>query len=164
VRRWAYSLVALGLTALTLPSDAAEHLVRLVTDGAEGRFRFEPPIVFAAPGDAVRLVPDSRLHGAKSIAGMLPAATAPWRGRMGQEVRVELRQPGVYGLKCTAHYTLGMVGLIVVGGDPTNWGAAQAVRHPPAPAAVLEQLFGTAACQLGPAHAAQCARTTASLR
>jgi pseudoazurin len=157
-------LAALGLALLALPTGAAEHLVRLATDGTEGRFRFEPPIVFAAPGDAVRLVPDSRLHGAKSIAGMLPAATAPWRGRMGQEVRVELRQPGVYGLKCTAHYTLGMVGLIVVGGDPANWAAAQAVRHPPAPAAVVEQLFAAAACRLGPAHAAQCARTTADVR
>jgi pseudoazurin len=131
---------------------AAEHVMRLMTDAPQGRFSFEPPILFAAVGDGVRLVPSSRLHAVKSIAGMLPEGVKPWRGRMGEEVQLRLDTPGVYGLKCSAHYQIGMVALIVVGDARPNWDAARAVRHPPLPAGVLDRLFNVAACRL---HLAQ---------
>lgn len=145
--------IALGLPAV---ASAAEHVVRLVTEGPDGRFRFEPPLVFAAPGDDIRFVPDSGLHGVKSIAGMLPAGVASWRGRMGEEVTVRLDRPGVYGVKCGAHYSIGMVGLVVVGDGTANWSTARAVRHPPMPSDVLAELFDAAACHLGSAAVDQC--------
>jgi pseudoazurin len=148
--------MATGL-GFSAAASGAEQVVRLVTDSPQGRFRFEPPLVFAAPGDEVRFVPDSGLHGVKSIAGMLPAGVASWRGRMGQEVTIRVDRPGVYGVKCGAHYSIGMVGLIVVGREPPNWSAARTVRHPPVPADFLARLFQAVACQLGSAPATSCA-------
>ncbi len=142
-------------------SRAEEHVVRLVTDGAEGRFRFEPQLVLAAVGDEVRFEPADRLHAVKSIGGMLPEGVAPWRGRMGEEVRLRVQAPGVYGVKCSAHYQIGMVALIVAGDAPPNWDAARAVRHAPMAAERMEGLFREAACRLGrPAEG--CARTAAA--
>lgn len=157
--------VAMAVTAglmLACPraADAAEHLVRLLMESEAGRFRFEPELVLAEPGDEIRFEPDSRLHAVKSIAGMLPEGAPPWRGRMGEAVALRLEQPGVYGVKCPAHYSLGMVALILVGHDPPNWAEARAVRHPPAAAAAMSALFGEAACRLGPAFAAQCPAET----
>jgi pseudoazurin len=151
----------LTLAAALLLADravlAAEHVVRLITEDEVGRFRFEPPILMTQPGDAVRFEPDSRIHAVKSLRGMLPEGATPWRGRMGEPVVVRLDRPGVYGLKCPAHYQVGMVALILVGDRPANWRAARAVRHPPMPSERFGQLFVQAACQLGPDYRADCA-------
>jgi pseudoazurin len=143
-------LALVQLVVVTGPTvaAAAEHVVHLVTESEAGRFRFEPPLLSVAPGDTVRFSPDSRLHASKSIAGMLPEGAAPWRSRLGEEIVVRLDVPGVYGVKCPAHYEVGMVGLILVGGSARNWNAARAVRHPPMPTEVLQQLFARAACRL----------------
>jgi pseudoazurin len=152
----ACTVVWLVLLAGT-PTQAAEHVVRLLTESDEGRFRFEPPLVFAAVGDTVRFVPDNRLHAVKSVAGMLPDGVPGWRGRMGEELVVALEQPGVYGIKCQAHYQVGMVALIVVGSRPPNWRTARAVRHPPMPTEVFQGLFAEAACAEGSAYPEDCA-------
>jgi pseudoazurin len=127
---------------------AAEHVVRLVTEDAGGRFRFDPRTVFAQPGDRVRFEPDDGMHAVKSVAGMLPEGAAPFRGRMGEAVVVELDRPGVYGVKCRSGYEVGMVGLLVVGDRPPNWERAQEVRHPPTAAYAFHDLFAEAACRL----------------
>ena len=36
-------------------------------------------------------------------------------GKMGEDVAVKFDQAGIYGVKCTPHYGMGMVALIVVG-------------------------------------------------
>ena len=76
VRTGALALLALlaALAVAERAARAAEHIVRLITEDEVGRFRFEPPILLAQPGDEVRFEPDSRLHAIKSVAGMLPAS------------------------------------------------------------------------------------------
>ena len=39
---------------------------------------------------------------------------------MNEEVSVKFDVEGIYGYKCTQHYILGMVGLIVVGDSNVN--------------------------------------------
>ena len=134
-------------------ASAAEYVVHLVTEGAHGRFMFDPPVLFAQPGDTVRFVPDDAMHAVKSIAGMLPEGAAPWRGRMGEEIVVELDQPGVYGVKCRSGYDVGMVGMLVVGDDPPNFEQAQKVRHPPAASMAFQAMFAEVGCRL---HLSDC--------
>ena len=110
------SLAALLALALVVGSVhvraawAAEHVMKLVTEDANGRFHFEPALVVAEPGDSVRFEPDGPMHAVKSVAGMLPEGVAPWRGRMGEELVVQLDRPGLYGVKCRSGYEVGMVG------------------------------------------------------
>jgi pseudoazurin len=149
--RCSAALLALALlpaTVLAPVAFAAEHVMRLVTEGTDGRFRFEPPLMLAEPGDTVRFVPQDAMHAVKSVAGMLPDGVAPWRARMGEELVVPLAQQGVYGVKCRSGYEVGMVGLIVVGDSAANWASAEAVRHPPAASAAFAALFSEAACTL----------------
>jgi pseudoazurin len=149
--RRAAALLALGAVSATVvvsAAFAAEHVMSLVTEGTHGRFRFDPPLVLAQPGDTVRFVPQDSMHAVKSVAGMLPEGVAPWRGRMGEELVVPLPQPGVYGVKCRSGYEVGMVGLIVVGDNEANWASAAAVRHPPTASSAFAALFAEAACAL----------------
>lgn len=41
----------------------------------------------------------------------------PFKGKINQEIEVTLTVPGVYGIKCSPHYDMGMVMLIQVGKD-----------------------------------------------
>ena len=70
---------------------------------------------------------------------------------------VPLERSGVYGVKCQAHYQVGMVALVIVGRDPANMRAARSVRHPPTPTETFATLFAEAACELDPARAGACA-------
>jgi pseudoazurin len=147
-------VLAHGMAAST--AEAAEHLVRMLTDSAQGRFQFVPAIVMIEPGDDVRFVPDTHMHAVKSTAATQPEGAPRGWGRMGEAIVVRLEQPGVYGFKCAAHYQIGMVGMIIVGREPPNWQAAKAVRHPPMPTAAFNLLFAKAACRLGAAYRAEC--------
>ena len=52
---------------------------------------------------------------------MIPDGANKWKSKIGKDFEVTLQIPGVYGYKCTPHYGIGMVGLIVVEGN--NWRA-----------------------------------------
>lgn len=154
------ALAALALLAMPgvveHAARAAEHVVHLITEDDAGRFRFEPPLLLAQPGDDVRFEPDSRQHAVKSVPGMLPEGVKPWRSQMGEPMVLHLERSGVYGLKCPAHYQVGMVALILVGDRLANWRSARAVRHPPMTTEVFERLFAQAACRLGPDYRNDC--------
>lgn len=120
----------------------------MVTEDVQGRFRFEPPLIWAQPGDRLRFLPDSHLHGTKTIPGMLPPGATSWWSPMGEPLTVTLEVPGIYGFKCPSHYGLGMVGLVVVGDPRPNLDAARRVPHPPLAAAAFEKLFARVDCGL----------------
>ncbi len=123
------------------PAVAAEVTVTMVTDGPGGRFRFEPAIVRIRPGDTVRFVAHDPIHATKSIPGMMPAGAAPWWGEMGKPLEVTFTVPGIYGFKCPSHYTVGMVGLIIVGDSAPNLEEARALRHPRMAQEAFDRLF-----------------------
>ena len=120
--------VAISASLASVAANAAEHEVKMLNKGAEGIMVFEPNVVKVAPGDSVHFVAADKGHNVESIDGMIPEGAAPFKGEMNKDVTVTLDKPGVYGFKCKPHYTLGMVGLIVVG-EPVNKTAAAAVKQ-----------------------------------
>lgn len=112
---------------------AAEHTVQMLNRGPGGAMVFSPAVVHARPGDTIRYVPTDPGHNAETIAGMLPAGVSVTRGAMGREFVLRVTQPGVYGVKCAPHYSMGMVGLVQVGTDDANVTAVRtaAARTPP---------------------------------
>ncbi len=125
-------LVALALLASPLPATAKEIVVHMKNQGADGAMVFEPSFVKAAPGDVVRFKPTDVAHNAETMANMLPAGATPMKGAMNREVAMTVTKPGLYGIKCMPHYSMGMVALIQVG-KPTaaDIAAAKAVKLPP---------------------------------
>ncbi|MCJ2082267.1 pseudoazurin [Methylobacterium sp. J-090] len=108
---------------------AAEVTVKTLNSGADGMMVFEPAFVKLAPGDSIRFVPTDKGHNAELIKGMAPEGAAPFKTVVGKEEVVTFDKPGVYGIKCSPHYIMGMIGLVVVGDAPANLEAAKAVAH-----------------------------------
>ena len=121
------SIVALALAS---PAAAKDVQVKMLNKGASGAMVFEPALVKVAPGDTVTFVPTDLGHNAESIAGMIPAGAAPFKGKMNQNLTVKFTKPGVYGYKCLPHYSMGMVGVVIVGNSTANMAQAKAVSHP----------------------------------
>lgn len=124
-------VAAAALAALMIAgaAQAADHQVQMLNKGDKGAMVFQPDFVQAAPGDTVTFVPTDKGHDAESIKGMIPDGAEAFKGKIGQPITVTLTAEGIYGVKCSPHYGMGMVALIVVG-TPGNLEAANAVKHP----------------------------------
>ena len=133
--------VAVSALLASVAANAAEHEVKMLNKGAEGIMVFEPNVVKVAPGDSVHFVAADKGHNVESIDGMIPEGAAPFKGEMNKDVTVTLDKPGIYGFKCKPHYSMGMVGLIVVG-EPVNKTAAAAVEQKGKAKKKFEDLLG----------------------
>ncbi|MFT4149824.1 MAG: pseudoazurin [Paracoccaceae bacterium] len=111
-------------------AQAAEVEIHMMNKGADGAMVFEPAFVKVAPGDTVKFIPTDKSHDVEAIKEMLPAGVAPFKGEMNKEFDLTVTEPGVYGIKCTPHFAMGMVALIQVGDAPANLDAAKAVKLP----------------------------------
>jgi pseudoazurin len=109
-------------------AQAAEIEVHMLNKGAKGGMVFEPDFIQAAPGDTVKFLPTDKGHNAESIKGMLPDGVEKFKSKINQEFVLTVEKDGLYGVKCTPHYGLGMVALIAVG-EPVNEEAAKAVKQ-----------------------------------
>lgn len=123
-------LVALCLIAAASPAMAKDITVQMKNMGKDGMMVFEPAFVKASVGDTVHFVPTDKSHNAETIEGMLPDGVAHSVGGMNQEMTLKIDKPGVYGVKCKPHFSMGMVALVQAGAKPANLDAAKAVKLP----------------------------------
>lgn len=134
-------ILAASFAALTIGSaQTADHEIQMLNKGDKGAMVFQPDFIEATIGDTVTFVPIDKGHDAESIKGMIPDGVEPFKGKINEQITVTLTAEGVYGVKCTPHYGMGMVALITVG-KPVNLEAAQEVKHPGKAKKVFSDLF-----------------------
>jgi pseudoazurin len=134
--------IAAAFAALLLAGNAqaADHQVQMLNKGEKGAMVFQPAFITAAPGDTVTFLPTDKSHDAQSIKDMLPEGAEPFKGKMNEQITVTFDKEGVYGVKCTPHYGMGMVALVVVG-KPVNLDQAKAVKQTGKAKKVFDELF-----------------------
>ncbi len=119
---------ALVLTSLAYGSagaNAAEHIVRIVSDYENLRMMFVPKFLEIQPGDRVTWVneadeehdvitfPDGYPQGAEGFQ-------SPVMTRAGERFSQQLEVSGTYEYHCIPHLPMGMHGLIIVGRPSEN--------------------------------------------
>jgi pseudoazurin len=135
-------------TLFALPASAANFEVKMLNKGADGQvMAFEPAFLRVQPGDTVHFVPADKGHDVESIKGFLPDGAEPFKGKISQELTVTFQTPGLYGYRCSPHFSMGMVGLIEVGNAPANLDAAKSIKLPPLATKRMAGLFDQAAAQ-----------------
>ena len=135
-------LITASFAGLLLATGAyAENFdVKMLNKGADGAMVFEPAFVKAAVGDTVTFLSTDKGHNAEGIEGMLPEGVEAFKSGMGEDYVLTLTAEGVYGVKCTPHYSMGMVALIQTGA-PVNLDAAAAVTQKGKAKTRFEPLF-----------------------
>ncbi len=116
--------------ALAAPALAAEHEVHMLNKGAAGTMVFEPAFVKAAPGDVIHFIPTDKSHNVEAIKEILPAGVAPFKSELSAPYDLTVTEAGLYAVKCTPHFAMGMVALVQVGDAPANLDAAKAAKLP----------------------------------
>lgn len=122
-------LIAAAGLAIALPAAADEVSVKMLNSGPGGMMVFDPAFVRLKPGDSIKFVPTDKGHNVETIKGMAPEGADPVKSAVGQEAVVKFDKEGVYGFKCSPHYMMGMVALVLVGDKRDNLEAAKAVQH-----------------------------------
>lgn len=100
---------------------AQDYTVKMLNQGAEGTFVFEPSFLQVKPGDSVTFKATDAGHD--SVSYLVPAGATPWKGELGKDVKVTFSKEGVYLYECAPHHQFGMLGVIQVG-KATNKAAA----------------------------------------
>lgn len=126
-------------------ASAADIEIQMLNKGADGAMVFEPSFVQAQPGDTVHFVAVDKGHDVEAVKGMLPDGVEAFKGKMSENFDLTVTQEGVYGVKCTPHFPMGMVALIVVGDPSANLEAAKAVKNPKK----AQERFDAAFAQIG---------------
>ncbi|MBL4928753.1 pseudoazurin [Fuscibacter oryzae] len=121
--------LALGL-ALAAPALAAEFEVHMKNKGEAGAMVFEPGFVKAAPGDVIHFIPTDKSHNVEAIKDILPAGVEVFKSQISEGYDLTVTEAGLYGVKCTPHFAMGMVALIQVGDAPANLDAAKTAKLP----------------------------------
>ena len=139
-------LITTSLAALVLATAAyAENFdIKMLNTGAEGAMVFEPAFVKAAVGDTITFLSTDKGHNVEDIKGMLPEGVEAFKSAMGEDYVLTLTAEGLYGLKCTPHYSMGMVALIQAGAA-VNLDAAAAVTQKGKAKTRFEPLFAQVA-------------------
>jgi pseudoazurin len=122
--------VTLALAVLATPVLAANVDVEMLNRGPNGTMVFSPDLIRIDVGDTVTFQPTDKGHDVQSIAGLIPTGATPFKGKMSQPLVETFTVPGVYAVKCQPHYGLGMVAVVVVGGDLSNLPALKAAHNP----------------------------------
>ena len=108
-------MAAAALVLMAGPALAETYEVKMLNKGAAGSMVFEPDFVAAQPGDTIHFVATDKGHNVESIKDMLPAGVEKFKSAMNKDFELVVKTEGLYGLKCTPHYGMGMVALIQVG-------------------------------------------------
>ena len=113
-----YYLVAFVMMfAISVANAATVEMLNKDTNG--NKIIYNEEIVKVEVGETVTWVPVTKGHNVEMIAGP-DGATLPKKSKNGKEFSMTFEVPGIYYYWCTPHKGMGMIGLVVVGGDVSN--------------------------------------------
>ncbi|MBD9491859.1 pseudoazurin [Ensifer sp. ENS11] len=122
--------LAMAVMLIAAPATAADFEVHMLNKGKEGAMVFEPASLKVAAGDTVTFIPTDKGHNVETIKGMIPDGAEAFKSKINENYKVTFTAPGIYGVKCTPHYGMGMVGVVQVGDSPANLAAAKGAKNP----------------------------------
>jgi pseudoazurin len=112
-----FLIICLSLL-IASPANAGDVTVEMLNKDADGnRMVYSQEIVEIAAGSTVKWVPTDKGHNVEIIAS---PNDMKFKSKNGKEASVTFETPGIYYYWCTPHKGMGMIGLVVVGGDTSN--------------------------------------------
>ena len=112
-----FLIICLSLL-IASPAIASDVIVEMLNKDADGnRMVYSQEIVEIAAGSTVKWVPTDKGHNVEIIAS---PNDLKFKSKNGKEASVTFETPGIYYYWCTPHKGMGMIGLVVVGGDTSN--------------------------------------------
>ena len=96
-------------------------------DSDNARMVYSEDISRIDVGDTITWIPTTKGHNVHFLAGP-DGWEIPKKSKFNKEVSITFDVPGVYFYQCTPHKSMGMIALVVVGGDTSNKDAIAKVK------------------------------------
>ena len=108
------------LLIFSTASYAADIKVEMLNKRADGQIMvYSEDISRINVGDTITWLPTTKGHNVEFLAGP-DGWEIPKKSKMNQEYSYKFEIPGIYFYQCTPHRGVGMIALVVVGGDTSN--------------------------------------------
>tara|TARA_B100001057_G_scaffold367976_1_gene371408 strand:- start:269 stop:685 length:417 start_codon:yes stop_codon:yes gene_type:complete len=109
-------IFALGISSQALAADVTIEMLNKDADG--NKMVFSEEIVRIGIGDTVTWVPTDKGHNVEMVSS---PNDMKFKSKNNKEVSLTFEQTGIYYYWCTPHKGMGMIGLISVGEDKSNF-------------------------------------------
>ena len=112
-------------TSIVNAADLSIDMLNKRDDGKRMVYSLELAKIDA--GQSIEWVAKDKGHNVEMIKGP-DGATLPKKSKLNENVTIKFDTPGIYLYKCTPHVGMGMIGIVVVGGDTSNKEAISKVK------------------------------------
>ena len=103
---------------LSAPAFAADMQIEMLNkDSGGNKMVYSEEIARINAGDTITWVPTSKGHNVEMMAS---PNKMKFKSKNGKEAKITFEKQGIYYYWCTPHKGMGMIGLVVVGGDTFN--------------------------------------------
>ena len=121
--------LALFFVMFSTNTFAADVTIEMLNKNKETKKRmvYSQELVKIDVGQSVEWVPTDKGHNVEMLAGP-DGYDLPKKTKLNKPVSMTFSVPGIYLYQCSPHAALGMIGLIVVGGDTSNMDAIKSKK------------------------------------
>ena len=121
-------------------AQAQPTLIEMLNQSGQETMLFSPSVVWVESKSVVTWKATDKTHNVAFIENGVPSGVPLFDSPYSQDVSYTFTVPGVYFYKCTSHFPMGMLGIIVVDNDLSNLAAIKALSLPPLAAKKRDQL------------------------
>jgi pseudoazurin len=119
-------LLLIGLTFSINPLMAATFEVEMLNRLGKESMVYSKNIVMVEPGDTVKWLSASKGHNVQFLT--VPDGVDSFKSKLSVDTEYTFTIPGIYLYQCTPHKSMGMIAVVVVGGDKGNLNAISSSR------------------------------------
>ena len=103
---------------------SADVTIEMLNKNKETKKRmvYSQELVKIDAGQSIEWLPTAKGHNVEMLAGP-DGYELPTKTKLNEPVSMEFTVPGIYLYQCSPHAAMGMIGIIVVGGDTSNMDA-----------------------------------------
>ena len=103
---------------------SADVTIEMLNKNKETKKRmvYSQELVKIDAGQTIEWVPTDKGHNVEMLAGP-DGYELPKKTKLGDAVNIKFTVPGIYLYQCSPHAAMGMIGIVVVGGDTSNMDA-----------------------------------------
>ena len=114
-------LISLVFTFFSVNAYSADITIEMLNKNKETKKRmvYSQELVKVDVGQSIEWVPTAKAHNVEMLVGP-EGYELPKKSKLSKPVTITFTVPGIYLYQCSPHAALGMIGIVVVGGDNSN--------------------------------------------
>lgn len=114
-------LFTLAIFCFTTTAYSADVTIEMLNKNKETKQRmvYSQELVKIDAGKTIEWLPTAKGHNVEMLAGP-DGYELPKKTKLNDPVSIKFDKPGIYLYQCSPHAALGMIGIVVVGGDTSN--------------------------------------------